>query len=84
MIGSIASIYYPSYVAEAWQTYLIYAPLVVISTAIVCLLPRALPRGEKVMFISSALGFLASFITVLAAQPHKQSAKRSVCPVQEQ
>ncbi|PYH46907.1 putative GABA permease [Aspergillus saccharolyticus JOP 1030-1] len=74
MIGNLASIYHPSYTAESWQTYLIYALLILIATAIVCLLPRALPKGEIVMFISSFLGFVASFITVLATQNHKQSA----------
>ncbi|PLB39140.1 putative GABA permease [Aspergillus candidus] len=74
MTGNLASIYNPSYTPEPWQTYLIYTALVLISTAIVCLLPRALPRGEIVMFISSFLGFVASFVTVLATQKHKRSA----------
>lgn len=74
MAGNLASIYNPSYTPEPWQTYLIYAALVLISTAIVCLLPRALPRGEIVMFISSFLGFVASLVTVLVTQKHKRSA----------
>ncbi|KAL2820121.1 amino acid transporter [Aspergillus granulosus] len=74
MAGNLATIYNPSYIAEAWQTYLMYCFLVLISTAIVCLFPRALPRAEIIMFISSVLGFVASFIVLVATQPHKQSA----------
>ncbi|BCS23651.1 putative GABA permease [Aspergillus puulaauensis] len=74
MAGNLASIYNPRYTPEPWQTYLIYAALVLISTGIVCLLPRALPRGEIVMFISSFLGFVASLVTVLVTQKHKRSA----------
>lgn len=74
MAGNLASIYNPNYTPEPWQTYLIYTALVLISTAIVCLLPRALPRGEIVMFVSSFLGFVASFVTVLVTQKHKRSA----------
>ncbi|KAJ5177646.1 amino acid transporter [Penicillium coprophilum] len=75
MIGSLAGIYNPSYIGEAWQTWMIYVLLVLIATGIVCLLPSCLPRGEMVMFVSSFLGFIASFIVVLATQKHTQSAK---------
>ncbi|KAJ5689953.1 amino acid transporter [Penicillium macrosclerotiorum] len=74
MAGSIAGLYHPNYVAEAWQTWMIYTLLVLIATAIVCLLPASLPRGEMVMFASSFLGFLVSIVTVLAMQTNKQSA----------
>jgi hypothetical protein len=67
MAGNLAGIYHPHYVAEAWQTWMIYCLLVMIATAIVCYLPMALPRGEMVMFVSSFLGFAVSFVTVLAS-----------------
>lgn len=54
---------------------MIYVLLIIIATAIVCFLPAALPRAEMVMFCSSALGFVASFITVLATQRDKQTAR---------
>lgn len=73
MIGSIASIYHPDYSAEAWQTYLMYLLIVIMAAAIICLLPRAIPKAEIVMLVASLLGFIASFVTLLAAQPHKQS-----------
>ncbi|OQE44575.1 hypothetical protein PENCOP_c002G07222 [Penicillium coprophilum] len=75
MIGSLAGMYNPSYIGEAWQTWMIYVLLVLIATSIVCLLPSSLPRGEMVMFVSSFLGFVASFIVVLATQKRTQSAK---------
>jgi choline transport protein len=75
MTANIAGIYHPTYTAEAWHTYLIYTLLVIIATTIVCLLPRAIPRGEIVMFMCSFMGFLASLITVLATQKHPQSAR---------
>jgi choline transport protein len=75
MAVNLAGIYHPDYLVEAWQTWMIYCLLVLIATAIVCFLPKALPRGEMVMFVSSALGFLVSLITVLAMQTNKQSAK---------
>ncbi|KAJ5951948.1 amino acid transporter [Penicillium vulpinum] len=75
MIGSLAGIYNPSYIGQAWQTWMIYVLLVLIATTIVCLLPAALPRAEMVMFVSSFLGFVASFIAVLATRKHTQSAK---------
>ncbi|KAJ5136505.1 amino acid transporter, partial [Penicillium atrosanguineum] len=73
--GNLAGIYHPNYIAEAWQTWMIYSLLVLIATAIVCFLPAALPRAEMVMFVSSFLGFVVSLVTVLAMQTNKQSAK---------
>jgi choline transport protein len=75
MAGNLAGIYHPHYVAEAWQTWMIYCLLVMIATAIVCYLPMALPRGEMVMFVSSFLGFAVSFVTVMAMRANGQSAK---------
>jgi hypothetical protein len=76
MAGNLADIYHTDYVVEAWQTWMIYFLLVLIATAIVCYLPMALPRGEMVMFISSFLGFVVSFVTVLAMRSgNEQSAK---------
>ncbi|OOQ82084.1 putative amino acid permease [Penicillium brasilianum] len=75
MVGNLAGIYHPSYIAEAWQTWMIYSSLILIATAIICYLPRALPRGEMVMFVSSFLGFIVSFVTVLAMRTNGQSAK---------
>lgn len=75
MAGNLAAIYHPSYVPEAWQTWMIYCLLVLIATSIVCFLPATLPRTEMVMFASSFLGFVISLITVLAMQADKQSAK---------
>ncbi|KAJ5496523.1 amino acid transporter [Penicillium fimorum] len=75
MAGNLAGIYHPSYIGEAWQTWVIYFLLVLIAAVIVCLLPAALPRGEMVMFVSSFLGFVASLITVLATRNHTQSVK---------
>ena len=73
MIGNMAGIYHPSYSPEAWQTYLMYLLTMIMATVIVCFLPRAIPKFEVVMMIASVLGFIVSFIVLLAAQPHKQS-----------
>jgi choline transport protein len=75
MVGNLAGIYHSSYIAEAWQSWMIYSLLILIATAIVCYLPTALPRGEMVMFVSSFLGFVISFVTVLAMRTDGQSAK---------
>ncbi|KAB8278901.1 amino acid transporter [Aspergillus minisclerotigenes] len=76
MAGNLAGIYHLNYVVEAWQTWMIYFLLVLIATAIVCYLPTALPRGEMVMFVSSFLGFVVSFVTCLAMRSgNGQSAK---------
>ena len=73
MIGSIAGIYHPGYSPEAWQTYLMYLIIVILAASIICLLPRAIPKAEIVMLAATVLGFIASFVTLLAAQPQKQS-----------
>ncbi|KAF3386730.1 Choline transport protein [Penicillium rolfsii] len=76
MAVNLAGIYHPAYAVEAWQTWMIYFLLVSIATAIVCFLPTALPRGEMVMFVSSFLGFIVSFVTVLTMRSGRgQSAK---------
>ncbi|KAJ5662903.1 amino acid transporter [Penicillium longicatenatum] len=75
MAGSLASIYHPSYTAEAWHTYLIYLLIMILATSIVCFSPNAIPKGEIVLLWCSVAGFVASFVTVLATQRHPQSAK---------
>ncbi|PWY95553.1 amino acid transporter [Aspergillus sclerotioniger CBS 115572] len=74
MISSLVAIHYPSFTETTWRIYLIYLLTVLLSAVIVCLLPRAIPRLEDFLFICSLLVFLASLITVLAMQAHKQSA----------
>lgn len=49
--------------------------IIVMSTAVVVLLPRAIPMGENVFFLASLIGFLLFFITVLATSKFKQPAK---------
>jgi amino acid transporter len=76
MAVNLAGIYHPDFIVEAWQTWMIYFLLVLIATVIVCYLPTALPQGEMVMFVSSFLGFIVSFVTVLAMRNgNVQSAK---------
>ncbi|PYI04993.1 amino acid transporter [Aspergillus sclerotiicarbonarius CBS 121057] len=74
MISSLVTIHYPGFTETAWRIYLIYLLLVLVSTAIVCFLPRVIPQLEDFLFICSFLAFVASFITVLVMRDHKQSA----------
>lgn len=53
--------------------YLIYLLLTTVSVLFVCLLPRVLPRMEKVFFWCSLLAITASFVAMLAMSPTKQS-----------
>ncbi|KAJ6104958.1 amino acid permease [Penicillium sp. IBT 16267x] len=75
MAGSLASIYHPSYAAQASHTYLIYLLIMILATSTVCFCPNAIPRGEIILLWCSVAGFVASFVTVLATQRHPQSAK---------
>jgi choline transport protein len=74
MASNLASIYNPEYTVEAWQTYLIYLLIMALATSVVCLCPNAIPRGEMVLFWCSFVGFVASLVTVLATQQHRQTA----------
>jgi choline transport protein len=45
-----------------------------IATAVVILLPRAIPKGEIFFFLCNLIGFFVFFITVLGTSKHKQPA----------
>ncbi|OQD82288.1 hypothetical protein PENANT_c022G00418 [Penicillium antarcticum] len=74
MASRLATIYNPEYTVEAWQTYLIYLLIMTLATSIVCLCPNEIPQGEIILFWCSFIGFLASLVTVLATQKHRQTA----------
>lgn len=70
---NLATLYNPEYVWTQWQVYLIYTLVLIICTAIVIFLPKLIPAGETAFFWSSIVGFVVSFITLLAASDTKQS-----------
>ncbi|PYH93898.1 amino acid transporter [Aspergillus ellipticus CBS 707.79] len=74
MTDRLVTIYHPGYTEAAWHTYLIYLAFVILTTTVVCALPRAIPRLEIVIFLCSFFGFVVSLVTVLTVQDHKQSA----------
>lgn len=74
MISGLVTVHHPSFTEAAWTIYLIYLLIVLLSTMVVCFLPRVIPLIEDSILTLSLLTFSASFITVLAMQDHKQSA----------
>ncbi|PYH64672.1 putative GABA permease [Aspergillus vadensis CBS 113365] len=74
MISGLVTVHRPSFTEAAWRIYLIYLLIVLLSTMVVCFLPRVIPLVEDFILTFSLLTFSASFITVLAMQDHKQSA----------
>ncbi|KEQ93028.1 hypothetical protein AUEXF2481DRAFT_74039 [Aureobasidium subglaciale EXF-2481] len=72
---SLAALYHPAYVWTQWQVWCIYALIMIIACAIICLLPAWIPRAEQCFLGISILGFLVSLITDLVASPTKQPAK---------
>ncbi|KEY77629.1 GABA permease GabA [Aspergillus fumigatus] len=63
--------YYP----RQWQTYLVFLALIILATAMVCLLAHWLPRLQEVMFWSSISAFVACLAAVLGMSKSKQSAR---------
>ncbi|PWY69693.1 amino acid transporter [Aspergillus heteromorphus CBS 117.55] len=74
MAVRLVTVYHRGYTEAAWHTYLIYLGITVFATTVVCFLPRAIPRLEIALFLCSVFGFIASLVTMLAVQAHKQSA----------
>ncbi|KAI1620189.1 amino acid/polyamine transporter I [Exophiala viscosa] len=74
-IQNLAQLYHPDYVAARWQTWLIYTVLTILFCAVVILLPKLIPKLEMGFFVLTLLGFVISFITILATSHPKQSAK---------
>lgn len=74
MISGLVTVHHPSFTEAAWRIYLIYLLIVLLSTMVVCFLPRVIPLIEDSILTFSLLTFSASFITVLAMQDHKQYA----------
>lgn len=74
MINGLVTVHRPSVTVTAWRIYLIYLPIVLLSTVVVCYLPRVIPLIEDCIIIFSLLTFGTSLITVLAMQDQKQSA----------
>lgn len=75
IVLALASLFHSDYVPTQWQTYLVYLFLVIIGVLFVCFFPKLLPVMEKVFFWCSILGFVVSFITMLALSPSKQSGQ---------
>ncbi|KAF2496531.1 putative amino acid permease [Lophium mytilinum] len=75
MIGNLATFFNPTYVATQWQVYLVYVLVMILSTAIVCFLPRAIPKGEIAFFICNITAFCVFFITCLAVSHGRQSSR---------
>jgi choline transport protein len=76
MVAALAALYHENYVSAQWQIYLIYVAIIILCTAIVALLPRAIPALEKGLFFGSLAAFTVFFITVLATSKNKSSASR--------
>ncbi len=74
MIASLVSVYHDDYASTRWQVYLVYIAIMLLVTAIVCLLPRQLPLIEKILFFASLMAFVVFFITVLAMSKQKSSS----------
>jgi choline transport protein len=74
MIAALASVYHPGYEAARWQVYLMYIAVMILVTAVLCLLPRQIPRIEKILFFASLGAFIVFFISVLAMSKEKSSA----------
>lgn len=75
IVLSLASFFHTDYAPTQWQTYLVYLLFLIFGTLFVCCAPRLLPTTEKFFFWCSLLGFLVSFITMLAASGSKQSGQ---------
>ena len=71
---NLATLYHPEYTWTQWQVWLVYSGFIILCAAIVILLPRLIPVAETVFFWASLLGFVVSFITLLAVSDEKQSA----------
>ena len=63
---AFASFFHKSFVAAAWQVWLVHVFFLVVAAAVVILLPRAIPKGEIFFFLCSLIGFFVVFIIVLA------------------
>ena len=75
VIGGLIEIYYPDYIVHSWLVWIIYAIMIIVSTAIVTLGAALVPKTQSAFFWASLLGIIAMSITVLAASPTKQSAE---------
>lgn len=70
---NLATLKSPGYTPTQWETYLIYTAFIIICTAIVIYLPRAIPALETFFFWTSLVGFLVNTIVLLAVSPSKKS-----------
>jgi len=70
----LAAFYHEDYTPEPYQVWLIYTLIIIICAAFVCLLPKLVPITESVFFWASVVGFVVSFIALLAASKVKQPA----------
>lgn len=75
LVISTAAYFHPEFDAQRYQVYLLSVFLTIVSTLIVCLLPKTLGIIEKVCFWVSVLGAVVVTITMLAASGSKQSAR---------
>ncbi|EAW09724.1 putative GABA permease [Aspergillus clavatus NRRL 1] len=71
-IVALASFLNEGYRSEPWQTYLVFLAILILGTAIVCLLSPWLPRLEACFFWSSMLAFVVCLVTVIGMSPSKQ------------
>ncbi|KIL89312.1 hypothetical protein FAVG1_07706 [Fusarium avenaceum] len=71
----IASLYHPTFVWKAWQVWLVYVLITVLSGVLIVILPRWVPTAEKIFLFSSLLGLCVAFVTILATSSPKQPAK---------
>jgi choline transport protein len=71
---TLANFHHPEFVATQWQTYLLFALLMVIATCIVVYLPRQIPKAEMAFFFCTITGFFVFLISVLARSKTKQPA----------
>ncbi|KAK4935467.1 hypothetical protein LTR10_023483 [Elasticomyces elasticus] len=74
-VAAMAAVYHPDFSATQWQIYLIYVALTILSTALITLFPKQLPRAEIACFWMSIIGFVVSTVTVLARSDHKQTGR---------
>lgn len=74
MIMFLVNLHFPSFKAEAWQTYLLYCLIVTIVALIVIFASRQIPKAEIGIFVMSLVGFVVFTILVLTLSKTKQPA----------
>ncbi|KAF2456314.1 putative amino acid permease [Lineolata rhizophorae] len=71
--SSVAAFNNPGYEPTQWQIYLMSALAIILCGTVACLLPKLLPLVNQSFFAFSLLGFVVSFVAVLAGSDTKQS-----------